>query len=97
MIPVGWMHGLEKIKINNSNFDEKFEVFSNDKSFVHNFLKPDIQKLLLQLGKKYLYPAVLINKGDFKLISDTRLFEEKEYETLIDASIQIYNKFKSLV
>lgn len=91
-----YLMGLKKIETGNNNFDKKFTVKGNDESSALTFLKYDIQNELLDLESSYFYPVVNINKKEFLLIAMNRLYEEEEYDKLINLAIKFLDRLREL-
>ncbi|GEM_PF-2888497 len=90
------MMDVHNIETGNHIFDDKFIVKGNDRDFTLNLLQSEIQEKLLELENKYNYPIVKLRKNKFILMLRNYLFEEKEYDELVDITLMFLDRLRLL-
>lgn len=88
--------GLKKIETGNNDFDKKFTIKGNDESLIFSLLKTEIQNELIKLEEDYFYPVLSINKKELQLTAQNRLYEEKEYDALINTALKFLDNLRAL-
>jgi len=91
-----YLIGLKKIETGNTDFDKKFIVKGNDEPLIQNLLKYDLQGQLIDLEANYFYPVVNITKKEFILIAQNRLYDEKEYDKLVETALTFLDRLRGL-
>jgi len=89
-----WMVGIHKMEVDNSNFNNKFVIKTNDKDFSCNLLNHEVQEKLMDLEANSFFPVLKITKDTFSLTSRNSLDNEEEYDKLIDASLFVLDKLR---
>ena len=85
---------MHNIQTGNPSFDNKFVVKGNEESFVLNILKSEIQSKLLEID--YYYPVVELTKNKFIFTIQSLIFEDEEYDKVIDTALILLDRLRGL-